>query len=93
MEYDFVNKVTKIDLEARLNQLKKSMGASFTHGNIFKCNVEADWIVEVTTTLMISLNSLEAMNNIMKAFNVKLVYSSGGTHTGNGNYYRLHFVY
>lgn len=93
MEYDFVNKVTKIDLETRLNQLKKSMGASFTHGKIFKGNLEADWIVEVTTTLMISLNSLEAMNNIMKAFNVKLVYTSGGKHAGNGNYYRLHFVY
>lgn len=78
MEYDFVNKVTEIDLETRLNQLKKSMGTSFKYGNIFKCNAEADWIVEVTTSLTISLNSLEAMNNIMKAFNIIQVWTSGG---------------
>lgn len=96
MEYDFSNRVTRQELENRLDQLKKSLSKNFKGGSVFEGDSnKSEWIVDVTVSCTISLAALQAMNKIMKAFNVIQVWTSGTLLLRNGNtaYYRLQFIY
>lgn len=103
MEHDFGtrltfgNRVTRQELENRLDQLKQSLRKNFKGGGVYEDDSnKSEWVVDVTVSCTISLASLQAMNRIMKAFNVIQVWTSGGKHDkGDGNtaYYRLQFIY
>lgn len=97
MEYDFGNRITRQELENLLDQLKQSLCENFKGGGVFEGDSnKSEWVVDVTVSCTISMASLQAMNEIMKAFNVIQVWTSGGAcrqRNGNTAYYRLQFVY